>query len=260
MKKLYKKVAIVTGAANGIGLAICRTFAQQGATVIMADIDSKKMSAEQSSLTEQGFNVHSISCDVGHTKQVNALIEQTLNKHARIDTLVNNAAVALAGNVLDMSDVDWAEVLNVNLTSVFRTTRACLPHMIAQKSGSVINMSSIQAYRSWHNWTAYAAAKGAVRSMTNQLAGQFGHFNIRFNTISPGAILTPMNENRAHEEGESHMIQSIKMSPANRLGEAKEVANTALFLASQDSAFINGADIKIDGGLCTVPRYEECQS
>jgi len=257
LNHLKNKVAVVTGAADGIGLAISQVFAEQGATVVMADINQEKVAFESAAICQQGKAAEGISCDVGDTAQVNALIKQTISTHQRIDILVNNAAVALSGNILEMPEEDWDKVFNINLKSVFRTTQACLPHMIKQQNGCVINLSSIQAFRSWRDWTAYAAAKGAIVSMTNQLAGQFGHHNIRFNTLSPGAILTPMNEFRIEQEGNEFLQKSINMSPAKRIGQAIEVANTAAFLASNQATFINGTDIKIDGGLCTLPHYDE---
>ena len=129
--------------------------------------------------------------------------------------------------------------------------------MIKQRSGSVINISSTQAFRSWHDLTAYAGAKGAILSMTNQLAGQFGEYNVRFNSISPGAILTPMNEKRAREEGPEFLIKSEAMHAMKRMGTPQEVAMAAVFLASDEAGFITGEDIKVDGGLCTLPRYIE---
>ena len=129
--------------------------------------------------------------------------------------------------------------------------------MVKQRSGSVINISSTQAFRSWNNWTAYAGAKGAMLSMTNQLAGQFGEYNVRFNSISPGAILTPMNEERAKTEGADFFAKSEAMHAMKRMGSSMEVAMTAVFLASDEAGFITGEDIKVDGGLCTLPRYIE---
>ncbi len=156
-----------------------------------------------------------------------------------------------------MSEDDWNMVLNTNLSSAFRFIKEVLPYMMAQGSGSVINMASTQAHRSWHNWTAYAAAKGALISMTVQLAGQFGANNIRFNSISPGTIATSMLQKRIAEEGEDLLQNSINMHAMERLGKPEEVAAVALLLASDEASFINGTDIKVDGGLCTLPRYTE---
>lgn len=250
--KLRNKVSIITGAANGIGLASARLFSQEGAFVIMADIDYDKCAAEAKDL-----NALAIRCDVRSMDDVKKLVDQTINKHKRIDILINNVAVAISGNITAMDERDWDLVLDTNLTSAFRCIKQVLPYMLAQRSGSIINMASTQAHRSWHDWTAYAAAKGGLISMTMQLAGQFGADNIRFNSISPGTISTPMLEKRIAEEGNELQQRSEKMHAMERLGKPEEVANVALLLASDDGAFINGTDIKVDGGLCTLPRYNE---
>jgi NAD(P)-dependent dehydrogenase (short-subunit alcohol dehydrogenase family) len=255
--KLKNKIAIVTGAANGIGLAITQAFANEGAILFAGDIDIVKCTEEAEHLVAAGAAVRPIACDVGKTGDVKRLIEAAITEHGRIDVLVNNAAVAIGGNIIDMPEKDWDDLMNINLKSLFRTIKAVLPTMIKQNSGSVINISSTQAFRSWKNWTAYAAAKGAMLSMTNQLAGQFGEYNIRFNSISPGAILTPMNAKRAEAEGAEFLSKSENMHALKRMGKPQEVAAAAVFLASEDSGFVTGADLKVDGGLCTLPRYFE---
>ena len=255
--RLKNKVAIVTGAAGGIGLSIATAFASEGAMVVLSDIDEAKLNQEAKHLAANGDKTLAIKTDVGNTEDVKNLIEQTIKAFGQIDILVNNAAVAIGGNIMEMPESDWDTLMNINLKSVFRTIKETLPHMIKQKSGSVINISSTQAFRSWHNWTAYAGAKGAMLSMTNQLAGQFGASNVRFNSISPGAINTPMNAKRAETEGTAFLEKSAAQHAMNRLGTPMEVAMTAVFLASDESGFITGEDIKVDGGLCTVPRYTE---
>lgn len=257
MGRLEKKVVIITGAANGIGLAMSRVFSKEGAIVVMSDISIDKCELEAKIIAEKSGKTIAKKCDVGNTTDVNELIKFTIEAYGRIDVLINNAAVAIPGNIIEMPEEDWDHLMNINLKSIYRTIKATLPFMIKQKSGSIINMSSTQAFRSWHNWTAYAGAKGAMVAITNQLAGQFGAMGIRFNTISPGAILTPMNEKRAQKEGEGFLERSKKMSPMQRMGSSNEVAMTAVFLASDEATFITGEDIKVDGGLCTVPRYKE---
>jgi len=254
---LKNKVAIVTGAANGIGLSICEAFVREGAIVFMGDVDEKKCKTECERLSSGGAIVRSVKCDVGLTADVNHLVKTAIDGFSRIDVLVNNAAIAISGNITVMPETDWDILMNTNLKSVYRTIKAVLPYMIKQKTGSVINISSTQAFRSWHNWTAYAGAKGAILSMTNQLAGQFGEYNVRFNSISPGAILTPLNEKRAKEEGPDFLSKSAAMHAMKRMGTPYEVAMTAVFLASDEAGFITGEDIKVDGGLCTLPRYIE---
>ncbi len=255
--RLKNKVAVITGAANGIGLAISEAFAKEGAMVIAGDIDEKKCSMEADRMGAGGAVVRAIRCDVGIMEDVGRLILAAIDEFRRIDILVNNAAVSIRGNIMEMPEADWDKLMNINLKSIYRTTKLTLPHMVKQRSGSVINIASTQAFRSWQDWTAYAGAKGAILSITNQLAGQFGECNVRFNSISPGAILTPMNEQRAKEEGPDYLAKSAAMHAVKRMGTPHEVAMTAVFLASDEAGFITGEDIKVDGGLCTLPRYIE---
>lgn len=257
MDRLDDKVAIITGAADGIGLAISKVFASEGASVVMADISEDKCKREADKLKQQGFATLALKCDVGDSESVNALIARSVKTYGKIDVLVNNASVAMSGNITEMPDEDWDTLMNINLKGYFRCIKASLPYMVEAKGGSIINMSSTQAHRSWDNWTAYAAAKGAIMSMTTQLAGQFGKNNIRFNSISPGTILTPMAEDRIENEGGGFLEASKNQSAMLRFGDAKEVAMTALLLASDEARFITGEDIKIDGGLCSLPRYIE---
>lgn len=257
MNRLKNKVAIVTGAADGIGLSIAKAFAEEGAIVVMSDINEEKCKQEANVLSQQSSNVLPLFCDIGDTDSVNAMVNTCVKKFGKIDILVNNAAVAIPGTVTEMPEDDWDKLMNINLKGAFRCIKACLPYMISATQGSVINISSTQAHRSWDNWTAYAAAKGGLLSMTNQLAGQFGSKNVRFNSISPGAILTPMNQKRVEKEGEQFLQGSINQAAMLRLGNSKEVAMTAVFLASDEAGFITGEDIIIDGGLSTLPRYFE---
>jgi NAD(P)-dependent dehydrogenase (short-subunit alcohol dehydrogenase family) len=257
LMRLKQKVAVVTGAADGIGLAIGEAFLQEGAILIAGDINEEKCRAEAGKLGADGGVVRAVKCDVGVTADVNRMMEAAVSEFGRIDILVNNAAISIRGNIMEMPESDWDQLMNTNLKSVYRTIKAALPHMIRQRSGSVINIASAQAHRSWHDWTAYAAAKGAILSMTNQLAGQFGEYNVRFNSLSPGAIMTPMNEERARNEGPDFLSESAQMHALKRMGTPREVAMAAVFLASEDASFILGSDIKVDGGLCTLPRQFE---
>ncbi|SHE36557.1 3-oxoacyl-[acyl-carrier protein] reductase [Arenibacter palladensis] len=255
MGRLKNKVAIVTGAADGIGLAISRAFAKEGAIVVMADINDKKCRQESDELLKQNQHALPLFCDVGNTDSVNEMVKTCIESFGKIDVLVNNAAISISGNITKMPDQDWDLLMNVNLKGVFRCIKSCLPYMLKAEMGSVINIASGQAHRSWNDWTAYATAKGGMISMTNQLAGQFGNKNIRFNTISPGAILTPMATERIKSEGEKYTKESERQAAMLRFGKPKEVAMAAVFLASDESSFITGDDMKVDGGLCTLPRY-----
>lgn len=254
-QQLTGKVALVTGAADGIGLAIATLFAQSGARVEMSDMHEDNLSAAVKALRRNGYEVRGSRCDVTKSGDVKKWISDCLSFRNRIDILVNNAAVAISGNITDMPESDWERVINTNLTSAYRTIRAVLPVMLAQGSGSVVNIGSTQSHRSWDDWTAYAAAKGGLHSMTRQLAGQFGSQGVRFNIISPGAINTPMNQRRAQGEGPQFVEISRNMHAIPRMGEPDEVAHAALFLASDAASFITGQDLLVDGGLSTLPRY-----
>jgi NAD(P)-dependent dehydrogenase (short-subunit alcohol dehydrogenase family) len=255
MKRLKDKVAIVTGAADGIGLAISKLFAQEGALVLMCDINKKKCIAESIAINAKSERAFPKVCSVANTGQMERMVKEAIEDFGRIDILVNNAAVAISGNVMDMPENEWDKLMEVNLKGIFRGIKFVLPHMLNHGGGSIISISSMQALRSWDNWTAYAAAKGAINSMTTQLAGQFGADNIRFNAISPGAIMTPMNEKRIKHEGKDYLESSINQSALLRMGLASEVAETAVFLSLEGASFITGQNIHVDGGLGVLPRY-----
>lgn len=255
MGRLEKKVAVVTGAANGIGLAISKAFVVEGAIVVMADRNKEKCIREAEKLRNKGSRVEVYQCDVGEEDNVASLIKNTVSVFQKIDILVNNAAIAKSYDITKMGEDEFDELININLKSVFRGIKMSLPHMLRQKSGSIITISSVQAHRSWDDWTVYAGIKGAIMAMTNQLAGQYGKFNVRFNTISPGAIMTPLNKERIRNEGIGFLQKSETQAAMNRMGTSQEVAMTAVFLASDEASFVTGEDLKVDGGLCTLPRY-----
>ena len=252
--KDVQMVSARTGAADGIGAAMAAAFVERGARVALADIDFTRAAELQGRL---GGAALAIACDVAVTDSVDAAVEQAARAFGRLDVIVNNAAVALSGAPDAMPDADWERVINTNLSSAFRVIRAGLPHLRAGGGGSIINIASTQAHRSWANWTAYAAAKGGLVALTRQLAGQLGPERIRVNSISPGAINTPMNARRVAEEGPALLQKWAGMHALPRIGEPMEVAALAVLLASDEGGFISGADIPVDGGLCVLPRYFE---
>jgi NAD(P)-dependent dehydrogenase (short-subunit alcohol dehydrogenase family) len=256
MKRLDGKVAVVTGAADGIGHAIARAFAGEGANVFMGDIDDAKGEAAAAAIRAGGGHATYRHCDVAEDADIAGLIGAAVAEGGRLDVLVHNAAIAIGGfPVHEMTDEQWERLMTVNLTSVFRGCKHALPHMIAQGKGSIINMASAQGHIGLDGWTAYAGAKGAVMAMTRQMAVEFGPKGVRVNSISPGTIATPMNVGVVAQLGEHIARAWVKMHPVGRIGEPEEVAEAAVYLASDLAGFTTGIDLRVDGGLCVTPRF-----
>ena len=256
MGRLEGKIVAVTGGADGIGHAICEAMTREGAQVFIGDIDDNKGAAFAADLRQRGLKAEYVHCDVAVEADISGLIDTAVKKGGRLDILVNNAAIAIGGMpVHQMTDEQWHRLIAVNLTSVFRGCKFALPHMIAQKSGSIINMASAQGHIGLDGWTAYAGAKGAVMSMTRQMAVEFGPHNVRVNSISPGTINTPMNEKVIAELGDHVARAWVKMHPIGRIGKPEEVAEAAVYLASDAAGFTTGIDLRVDGGLTAAPRF-----
>ncbi len=256
MARLEGKTAVITGAADGIGHAIAEAMTREGAHVFLGDIADGAGEAFAAALRAAGHRADYVHCDVSQEADIAGLIESAVKKTGHLDVLVNNAAIAIGGMpVHEMTDEQWHRLIAVNLTSVFRGCKYALPHMIAQKSGSIINMASAQGHIGLDGWTAYAGAKGAVMAMTRQMAVEFGPMNIRVNSISPGTINTPMNEKVIAELGDHVARAWVKMHPIGRIGKPEEVAEAAVYLASDAAGFTTGIDLRVDGGLTAAPRF-----
>jgi NAD(P)-dependent dehydrogenase (short-subunit alcohol dehydrogenase family) len=256
MGRLNGKTAVVTGGADGIGHAIADAMTREGAHIFVGDIDDKKGGAFVAELAKSGRKADYLHCDVSEEKDIAGLIAAAVDRTGRLDILVNNAAIAIGGMAVhEMTDEQWHRLIAVNLTSVFRGCKYALPHMIGQKSGSIINMASAQGHIGLDGWTAYAGAKGAVMAMTRQMAVEFGPHNVRVNSISPGTINTPMNEKVVADLGEKVARAWVKMHPIGRIGKPEEIAEAAVYLASDAAGFTTGIDLRVDGGLTAAPRY-----
>lgn len=256
MGRLEGKIAIVTGAADGIGHAISEAMVREGAHVFVSDIDDAKGITFVDAIRRAGGSADYVHCDVAVEADIANLVDAAVDTKGRLDILVNNAAIAIGGMpVYEMTDEQWHRLMAVNLTSVFRGCKYALPHMIRQKRGSIVNMASAQGHIGLDGWTAYAGAKGAVMSMTRQMAVEFGPHNVRINSISPGTINTPMNEQVIAELGEHVARAWVKMHPLGRIGKPEEVAEAAVYLASDAAGFTTGIDLRVDGGLCVTPRF-----
>jgi NAD(P)-dependent dehydrogenase (short-subunit alcohol dehydrogenase family) len=252
MGKLEGKVALVTGAAMGIGRSTAVLLAKEGARVVLADIDEQQAKETSRMIEEAGGEAFFARTDVSKSEDVEAAIKTAVETFGSIDVLHNNAAIALGATVVDTTDELWNRVLDVNLGGVYRGCKYAIPHMVRNGSGSIINSTSVQALRGFSGWAAYAASKGGILSLTQQVALEYAKHNIRVNCIAPGTIMTPLNEKLFEEaEDPEALIETWnRMHPVGRFGEPEEVAEVVLFLASDASSFVTGHCLVVDGGLC----------
>ncbi|MBK5143546.1 SDR family oxidoreductase [Budviciaceae bacterium BWR-B9] len=238
------KVAIVTGGSSGIGLETVKAFAKRGASVVIADIsDSGQKVAE--SLKAEGLDILFVKTDVTSEKDQENLINQTLSHFKRLDILFANAGIA-RDNAIDMLSLDdWQKTIDINLTGVFLSNKAAIRHWLAEKQqGVIVNCGSIHSFVGKKHVTAYAAAKGGVKLLTETLAADYAGKGIRINAVCPGYIDTPLLSALTSEQKEA----LVKLHPQGRLGHPEEVANVVLFLAGDKATFVNGASVLVDGG------------
>lgn len=256
MGLLKDKVAVVTGVGSGIGKAISNAFADEGASLGVGDINEDLLSKTVEELNNKSSQVKSLKTDVSDEEQVKKLIDETVNTFGKLDIIVNNVSVAIGGYpITDMSNDDWQKIIGINFSSVFYGCKHSIPYLKKNKGGSIINIASVQAHNPLPGWAAYAGIKGGVISMTRNIASEFGPYNIRANTISPGTIATEMVNQVIEEDGTGSLMDDfILMHPIGRIGKPSEIAATAVFLASEGGSFANGEDFRIDGGLVITPR------
>lgn len=256
MGVLDNKVAVVTGVGSGIGKAISIAFADEGASLGVGDINEDLLSKTTNDLKNKSTNITSITTDVSSEDQVKKLIDETVRAYGKLDIIVNNVSVAIGGYpITDMSNEDWQKIIGINFSSVFYGCKHSIPYLKKNNGGSIINIASVQAHNPLPGWAAYAGIKGGVISMTRNIASEFGPYNIRANTISPGTIATEMVNQVVEEDGTGTLMDDfILMHPIGRIGKPSEIAATAVFLASDGGAFANGEDFRIDGGLVITPR------
>jgi NAD(P)-dependent dehydrogenase (short-subunit alcohol dehydrogenase family) len=242
--RLDGKVAIVTGAAHGMGEAEARLFAKEGARVVVADVLGKEAEAVAADIRASGGNAIAATIDVTSEPEWVALIAKTLASYGRIDILVNNAGIS-GSSVGDPDGLEgWQRVIAVNQTSVFLGTKLAAEQMAKTGGGSIVNISSIMGFvggPSGH--PAYSASKGAVRIYTKSAAVRYGPLGVRVNSVHPGYMPPMLNATNANERGEK-----IAATPLRRLGEPIEVAYGVLFLASDEASFVTGTELVIDGG------------
>jgi NAD(P)-dependent dehydrogenase (short-subunit alcohol dehydrogenase family) len=249
MGRLDGKVCIITGAGSGIGQASARLFAREGARVVVADID---LAAAEATVAGIGPGAVAEQVDVTDQRQTEALARRVVDLHGRIDVLFNNAGIAGVGDIVETEPDLFDRVMRVNVRGVYLMARAVVPYMIERRSGSIINMSSCIADIGLARRVSYAASKGAVLSMTKSMQVDLAPHGVRVNALMPGTILTPFVERYLREsyaDPEEGMASIRKRQLSNDLGRPEDVANAALYLASDESRFVMAAGLIVDGGV-----------
>lgn len=252
MKLLENRVAIITGAARGIGESAAYKFAEEGAIVIVVDIEEKLGKEVVQGIEKSGGKAAFFKVDVSNAEEVSALVDSVIKEYGKIDVLYNNASIfhQKDADVVNL-DIDiWDKTMAVNVKSVFLMCKYVIPHMIKQNKGSIINTSSSCGLIGIPDCDAYSASKGATTQITRTMAVEYGQYNIRVNCVAPAAILTPMlkisNLNNVVFDEE----RFLKLrSPLRRYGQPEEVADVAVYLASDKSSFLNGVIIPVEGGI-----------
>ncbi len=250
---LNGKVALVTGASYGIGFSIASAYAQAGAAIVFNDINQELVDKGIAAYKEMGIEAHGYVCDVTNEAQVEAFVKQVKEEVGSINILVNNAGIIKRIPMIEMTAEQFRQVIDIDLNGPFIMAKAVLPDMIAQGGGKIINICSMMSELGRETVSAYAAAKGGLKMLTKNIASEYGQYNIQCNGIGPGYIATPqtapLRERKA--DGSRHPFDQfiLAKTPANRWGEASDLAGPAVFLASEASDFVNGHILYVDGGI-----------
>ena len=246
MPRLEGKVALISGGARGQGACEGRLFAQEGAKVVLTDILDEEGEAVAADIREQGGDAIYLHLDVTQEQQWQDVIQTTVDRYGKLDVLVNNAGIFPMVRVEDTSVELWEQVMAINVTGVFLGTKHAIPAMRAPGGGSIINISSVAGLVGGSRAAAYSASKGAVRILTKGTAVQYASDGIRANSVHPGIIVTQMTEELLSDEDQR--AQRLTSTPIGRFGTAEDVAYGVLFLASDESSYVTGSELVIDGG------------
>jgi NAD(P)-dependent dehydrogenase (short-subunit alcohol dehydrogenase family) len=250
--KLTGRIAVVTGAARGIGLAASEALAEAGATVVLTDMNAELLASARDTLAAKGYDVDSEILEVTDNHAVQRVHDAVLERHARVDILVNNAGIAISNHPAEtMADEVWNKVIDVNLNGVFWCCRAFGKHMLAARKGSIVNIGSMSGYivNKPQEQAYYNASKAGVHHLTKSLAAEWASRGVRVNSVAPTYINTPLTAFAANDPNNAAMFKTwLEMTPMGRMGEPEEIAATVQFLASDAASLLTGSIVVADGG------------
>ncbi|MBX3013046.1 MAG: glucose 1-dehydrogenase [Caldilineaceae bacterium] len=245
--RLQDRVALITGGGSGIGQAIALCFAQEGAHIVVIDRVAERAQATAAQVTALGRSALAIALDVTDAQAIQKMATTAYARFGRFDILVNNAAISQGDDILTFDEATWDLNLNVVLKSVYLCSKAILPTMLEQRRGAIINIASVNGLTGLGE-EAYSAAKAGVINLTRNMALKYGSSNIRANVICPGTIQTPIWQTRLEQD--PHILEKLAAwYPLGRVGQPEDIAKGALYLASDDAAWVTGTTLTIDGGL-----------
>lgn len=250
MGVLESKRALITGGASGIGRAVALLFAQEGASVTIADLDAAGGAQTVHEIEQRGGRALFAACDVTRSGDCTRAVEQAAEVFGGLDVVLNSAGIIVRRSVVDLDEADWDRVMDINVKSVYLVSRVAVPVMQAGGGGSIINVSSGWGLVGGPNAAVYCASKGAVVLLTKAMAIDFGPHNIRVNCLCPGDTDTPMLREEARQLGQEEVafMAEAASRPLGRIGTPEEIARAALFLASDASSYVTGATLVVDGG------------
>ncbi len=242
---MENKVALITGGGRGIGREIANRFAKEGADIAVCDVNQEALEEVKKEIELLGKKCLTFVADVTKPDEVDGMVSKILDNFKKVDILINNAGITRDGLLVRMSEKDWDSVLDINLKGVFNCTKAVAKPMMKQRWGRIVNIASIIGIMGNAGQANYAASKGGIIAFTKSVAKELAGRNINVNAIAPGFIQTAMTKKLP----DNHKDVMLKMIPLNRFGEAQDVANTAIFLASESASYITGHVIQVDGGM-----------